>query len=400
MKKSELLNNDIELLIVRYLIGSVTERDLVQLQEWINENSENRRYFNELKDSWILSGSNKSISSIQTGESWNRFEQYITQNRFSLGLGLGFRSQGKVKFRNYLKLAASWLLIFGLCSFVTWWLSGRQKETTSAQTNRIIEISTPLGAKSLIRMPDSTLIWLNAGTTITYSQDYGHQTRTLNLKGEAYFEVGKDSIHPFIVNTDGIIIRALGTRFNVKAYPEEKTIYATLEEGIIDIQVKSIADKNERVLLKPKDKLIYHKETNETEKHIETSEDKINHKTTRPLKPKDINLLSNVRTELYTSWKDPRWIIYREPLSTLAPMLERRFNLKILFGDEQLKKYKFTGIIENETVDQILGALKLTAPLDYEINKDTIRLTLDVTSREEFKRIMTRDNKDLNQTKK
>ena len=115
-------------------------------------------------------------------------------------------------------------------------------------------------------------------------------------------------------------------------------------------------------------------------------------KSNRPVKPKDINLLSNVRTELYTSWKDPRWIIYREPLSTLAPMLERRFDLKIIFNDEQLKKYKFTGIIENETVDQILNALKLTAPLDYQINKDTIRLSLDLKSNKEFKRIMTNKN--------
>jgi ferric-dicitrate binding protein FerR (iron transport regulator) len=99
-----------------------------------------------------------------------------------------------------------------------------------------------------------------------------------------------------------------------------------------------------------------------------------------------------VRTELYTSWKDSRWVIYREPLSTLAPMLERRFNLKIIFEDEQLKKYKFTGIIENETVDQMLNALKLTAPLDYKTNKDTIRLTLDVSSNEAFKRSMTRKN--------
>ena len=187
-------------------------------------------------------------------------------------------------------------------------------------------------------------------------------------------------------------MRALGTRFNVKAYPEEKTISATLEEGKIDVRVISMADKNERVLLKPKDKLIYHKETKETEKYTESPEDKVSHEVNRTVKPKDINLLSNVRTELYTSWKDPRWIIYREPLNTLAPMLERRFNLKIIFDDEQLKKYKFTGIIENETVDQILNALKLTAPLDYEINKDTIRLTLNINSKEAFKRIMTRNN--------
>ena len=73
-------------------------------------------------------------------------------------------------------------------------------------------------------------------------------------------------------------------------------------------------------------------------------------------------------------------------------MLERRFNLKIIFDDEQLKKYKFTGTIENETIDQILNALRLTAPLDYQINKDTLRLTLDLNSREKFKKIMTRNN--------
>jgi ferric-dicitrate binding protein FerR (iron transport regulator) len=392
MEKSDLQNSDIELLIVSYLTGSIRERDLIKLNEWINASVKNMIYFNKLKDSWILSGGKDSDSSTHIEESWNKLRHKLTQNRFRSGLGVEIRSRDKVNYKKYFRLAASWLLIFGLGSSLTWWFSGRSKETITVSKNRTVEISTPLGARSVMRMPDSSLIWLNAGTTITYSQDYGQRTRTLNLKGEAYFKVAKDSAHPFIVNTDGIIVRALGTRFNVKAYPEEKTISATLEEGKIDISVISMADKNARVLLKPKDKLIYHKETNVTEKYIETPEDKILHEANRPVKPKDINLLSNVRTELYTSWKDLRWIIYREPLSALAPMLERRYNLKIIFDDEQLKKYKFTGIIENETVDQILNALKLTAPLDYKINKDTIRLTLDLNSKEEFRRIMTKDN--------
>jgi transmembrane sensor len=390
MEKSDLQNDYFELLIVSYLTGSITERELMQLDEWINANCGNMSYFNKLKDAWILSGGMNRESLKQTEESWNTLKNRLTQNR--LRLGFGSWSRDKVIFRKYLKLAASWLLIFGLGSAVTWWLSDRSKETITNISNGTIEISTPLGSRSMIKLPDSTQIWLNAGTTITYSQDYGRQTRTLNLDGEAYFKVAKDSLHPFIVNTEGIIVRALGTRFNIKAYTEEKTISATLEEGKIDIRVLSMADKDERVLLNPKDKLIYHKKTEETEQYIENAEYKVKHEGNRPVKLKDINLLSNVRTELYTSWKDPRWIIYREPLSTLAPMLERRFNLKIIFDDEQLKKYKFTGIIENETVDQILNALKLTAPLDYQINRDTIRLSLDLSSREEFKRIMTKDN--------
>ena len=275
MEKSDLQNNDIELLIVSYLTGSIRERELIKLNEWIHASVENMNHFNNLKDSWILSGGKDSDSLTYTEESWNRLKHKLTQNRFRLGSGVGIRSRDKANFKKYFKTAASWLLIFGLGSSLTWWFSGRSKEIITTGSDRTIEISTPLGARSMMRMPDSSLIWLNAGTTITYSQDYGQQTRTINLKGEAYFKVAKDSTHPFIVNTDGIIVRALGTRFNVKAYREEKTISATLEEGKIDISVISMADKNDRVLLKPKDKLIYHKETNVTEKYIDTPEDKI-----------------------------------------------------------------------------------------------------------------------------
>jgi transmembrane sensor len=390
MKKTEFINDDINLLIISYLTDSITGGDLVQLNKWINARNENRVYFNELKNSWILSGDKNRNSLTQTEESWNTIKNKLSHNR--LGLGLSLRSQENFNFKKYLKLAATWLLLFGLGSAVSWWIWGRPKEIANITLNRTIEISTPLGARSMIKMPDSTQIWLNAGTTITYSENYGQQSRELNLNGEAYFKVAKDSLHPFIVNTQGVVVRALGTRFNVKAYPGEKTISATLEEGKIDVKILSMTDKYERLVLKPKDKLIYHKETKETEKYIESSEDKVKPEGNRPVKVKDVNILSNVRTELYTSWKDPRWIIDREPLSTLAPMLERRFNLIIIFDDEQLKKYKFTGTIENETVDQIMAALRLTAPLDYKINKDTLRLTLNLNSKEEFKRIMTKKN--------
>lgn len=392
MEKSDVQNDKIDLLIAGYLTGSTDGEDLMKLEEWINASSENMNHFNNLKDAWIFSGIRNSESTKYTEESWNIFKNKLAGNRLVLGFGSEIRSREKVRFRKYLKLAASWLLIFGLGSSVTWWFTGRIKETKTSGQDRIIEVSTPLGARSMIKMADGSEIWLNAGTTITYGQDYGNLNRTINLTGEAYFKVAKDSTHPFIVNTQGIVIQALGTRFNVKSYPEEQTIATTLEEGKIDINVLSMADKNSRILLYPKDKLIYHKETNVTEKYSNSSEDNGKSEPGSRVKPKAIILQSNVRTELYSSWKDPRWIIYREPLSTLAPMLERRYNLRIIFNDEQLEKYKFTGIIENETVDQLFNALKLTAPLDYQINKDTIRLTLDISHRAEYKRIMKKDN--------
>jgi transmembrane sensor len=394
MKQSGLLKSDAELLIVRYLTGSIRETELEQLNEWISAGSDNLNFFNSIKDAWILSGVIDKKSFKNAEESWTTLKDKISSDKTNVDFGLifGSWSREKFSFKNCLKLAASWLLIFGLGAALSWILKGKPKETIAAVNKSAIEITTPLGSRTMVRMADSSKIWLNAGTTITYGQDYGLQTRTINLVGEAYFEVARDTLHTFIVNTEGIAVRALGTRFNVKAYREEKTISATLEEGKIDIRVLNLADKNQRVLLKPKEKLIYHKETMSTESYIESPEDIVKPEAKRPCNLKNINLLSDVRTELYTSWKDSRWIIYREPLSTLAPMLERRFNLKIVFEDEHIKKYKFTGIIENETVDQMLNALKMTAPIDYLINKDTIRLTMDINSKEAFKRSMTRNN--------
>jgi ferric-dicitrate binding protein FerR (iron transport regulator) len=392
MKKTELPANEYELLIVSYLTGSANDEELARLNEWTNLNSENMNHFNSLKNSWIISGGIGKASSDHSEESWNALVNKLGQNRLSNGFIFELESREKASLIKYLKLAASWLLFFSLGSALTWWISGSKKEKLVADSGKTIEITTPLGARSMIRMPDSTLIWLNAGSTIRYGQDYDQQTRTVELTGEAYFKVAKDTAHPFLVNAQGLIVRALGTRFNIKAYPEENTISAILEEGKIDVKVSGMAEDDARILLKPKDKLIYHKETKETEKYMENAEDKTAAKVTRPVIHKEVNLLSNVRTELYTSWKDPRWIFYREPLNTLAPMLERRFNLKIIFDDDQLKKYKFTGIIENETVNQILNALKLSAPLEYQINRDTIRLTLNLRSREEFRRIMIRNN--------
>ncbi len=383
MKKGENHIVDIEQILADYFTGCITEENLLKLDDWIKSSDENRAHFNSLKDAWIVSGTTTEISASNPDESWNTVKSKLTIT----GSDENPQLNRTIYLRKYLYKAASWLLIFGLGAAVTWFISGRVKPS-SVVSDRLVEISVPLGARSKILMPDSTEIWLNAGTFITYNQDYGQNNRTINLTGEAYFNVARDKRHPFIVKTQSVTVTALGTRFNVKAYPDEKTISATLEEGKIDVRVTNEIGSNERILLLPNDKFIYHKQTQLTEKYTESAEDKIISEGRRPIKHKNINVLSNVRTELYTSWKDSRWIIDRERLNTLAPLLERRFNLKFIFDDEQLKKYNFTGTIENETVDQILNALKLTAPLNYEMRRDTIFLFFDHRSNEEYNRIM------------
>jgi ferric-dicitrate binding protein FerR (iron transport regulator) len=338
-----------------------------------------------LKDSWIVSG-NKIISTSDLENSWSRFKE-----KLALSGDVEKVQEGKkIEMRKYLRLAASWILFFAMGSGLAWIISNNRRETSG----KIIEVAAPLGSRSVIKMPDGSRIWLNAGSTLTYNENYGRETRSLNLSGEAYFEVTKDRSHPFIVNTTELVVRALGTRFNIKAYPDEKTISATLEEGEIDVRILREGKEGKEVILKPKEKIVYFKEIDTSETFTENRDENViagsdsqNRQTTLR---KDVNVLTNVNTELYTSWKDPRWIIQGERLGSLTPMLERRFNLQIVFRNEELKEYKFSGTIENETVDQIMNALRLTAPLNYSISKDTISLTLNLDYKTEFGRIMTR----------
>jgi len=95
---------------------------------------------------------------------------------------------------------------------------------------------------------------------------------------------------------------------------------------------------------------------------------------------------SNVQTELATSWKDAQWIIADMSLELLATDMERRYNLNIRFDSDELKRYKFTGIFENETVEQILTALSMAAPVNYQMNKNNVTLILNKTAKEKFDR--------------
>lgn len=103
---------------------------------------------------------------------------------------------------------------------------------------------------------------------------------------------------------------------------------------------------------------------------------------------KEVVIKSNVKTELASSWKDSKWIISDEPMALFAENLERRYNLRISFNSEELKEYHFSGTFENETVDQILTALSLAAPVNYRFDKNHVVLTLNQKDKEKFSKVL------------
>jgi transmembrane sensor len=232
------------------------------------------------------------------------------------------------------------------------------------------EISTRNGSKTHVVLPDGTLVWLNAGSRITYDKDYGASIREISLTGEAFFDVARNAEKPFVIHTARIDIRVLGTRFNIRSYPTDKTTEATLIRGSIEVSIKD--RPSEKIILKPNEKLVV------------ANDDSTLHRNTagRGGGNADESLV-NIRKPTYepvtgaiveTSWVDNKLIFQDEDFGDLATSMERWYGVEIHFADPGLKEWHFTGSFQNETIQQALDAMKLTADFYYRIDGDRVTI--------------------------
>ena len=232
-------------------------------------------------------------------------------------------------------------------------------------------ITTPLGAKTRITLPDSTKIWLNAGSSLKYSNEFGSKNREVHLTGEAFFEVFQNPSILFLVKTSELTIKSYGTAFNVKSYPDEGTIETTLIEGSIGITRSSFGyKKKDEVVLEPNQRVVYYRKT-KAMRTMEEAEDMDDMPASSPpesTEQKTTYLISKgIDAKEFTSWIEGTIFISSETLLDLSVKLERKYNVRIHFENEALKSLRFTGSLENETVEQVIHAIGIAARIDYEI---------------------------------
>jgi ferric-dicitrate binding protein FerR (iron transport regulator) len=187
--------------------------------------------------------------------------------------------------------------------------------------------------------------------------------------------VTKNNKLPFNVRTDDLNIVAIGTEFNVKSYVDEGIIETTLVEGKISIhQNRQTKSKSTTlIVLEPHQKAVYVKEG-----QLLTIEDLKTVRHTKPevleLKRGIIYLAEQVDPVPDISWKDNRLILQGEEFSSLLIKLERKYDVKFNYATDNIKQFRFTGTLENETLTQVLDVIKLSAPVDYELDGKTVRI--------------------------
>ena len=222
------------------------------------------------------------------------------------------------------------------------------------------EIYTANGSRTHLSLPDGTRVWLNAGSRIDYGKNFGAvangvASREVRLTGEAFFDVAPDAHKPFIVHAKGLDIRVLGTSFNVKSYPSDKTTEATLIRGSIEVSISN--RPKDKIILKPNEKLVI-------------SNDDSLMKAPSPrrhaIRPESLLVISKPTYEQHsgemieTSWVDNKLIFQAEEFSDLARQMERWYGIAIHFDNPQLEQLQFTGSFEKETITQAMEALRFS----------------------------------------
>jgi ferric-dicitrate binding protein FerR (iron transport regulator) len=227
------------------------------------------------------------------------------------------------------------------------------------------------GSRTRSLLPDGTIVWLNAGSKLHYENDFNGSTREVRLEGEAFFDVVKQPGRPFIVHTSGIDIRVLGTAFNVKSYPEDKTVETTLYRGLVQVSRKDDS-KEKSIQLKPNEKLILPKEAANVEEKLSEEEAPLAKPTPASFIITHIDSTKKESERLETAWLYSRLEFRGDSFEELAHKLERWYNVTIVFADEKVKQLNVTGSFEKETVEQAFVGLKAAFPINYKINNREI----------------------------
>jgi ferric-dicitrate binding protein FerR (iron transport regulator) len=324
---------DISVLIVRNLEGLADSNEISQLVLWIESSEENRRYYENVKNIWDNSDRKINIDNIDSARAlknvYHRIHFTTSKRRFWL----------------YWQKIAAILILPLLIGSLLLVLKKPYKNIISSNEIVYNEIYAAYGTRSSLRLSDSTLVWLNAGSYLKYPVKFDNRNRKVFLKGEAYFEVESDISRPFLVETSALKIKAIGTKFNVNEYVSSPTSEVTLVTGRLVVNTSDLKnDFHFTSELNQNQHLVFNRLTKEGN-------------------------ISNEDTYKYISWKDGKLIFRSESLDKILTKLSLMFNVDIEIQGADLQQYRYHATFQNESFEEILKLLTLSAPIGYKEEK-------------------------------
>lgn len=333
--KMEERNSHIDELIAAFLSGGLDKEAREELEAWMSASEDNRRYFMQQQEIWFSTVQEEERMRYDADRAFEAFRQRVAEHRTLK------QPKRVIGWKSVFKYAAA-VLVVGLVSFFSY----QKGESNLKEALTQVEVEAPLGAQTRLRLPDGTLVVLNAGSRLVYPQDFGVDNREVELSGEGYFEVARNEKLPFHVQTPSLSVRVLGTKFNFRDYPNDEEAVVSLLEGKVALDNRLHAEAE--MILLPDEQVTLDKEEGRMRK-------------------------KSAKVREILEWTSGRLFFDEMPLPEVAKILERSYGVHITFATDSLRDFRFYGSFSRseQGIKDILQALVKTGKVRYtQTNKE------------------------------
>lgn len=309
------------------MLGEATEEERRLVESWINSDVANKKQYEDFKIIWEESKRFAAISTVDEDAAWQRFKSKINQPKQNAVIRT-------MRPTSWLRIAAFFIVMMGAGYFGYKLFSEKPVRNIEVASHETILIDT---------LPDGSVVTMNKNSSIDYPSKFKGDTRTIALKGEAFFKVTPNKQKPFIIHVNDVTIKVVGTSFNVRSVNG-------VTEVIVETGIVQVSRKNKTVELRPKEKLKVAQQDSTLEKDKEEE-------------------------KLYNYYRSKQFVCDGTPLWKLVEILNEAYDTTIVIDNPKLRNYRLTTTFDNESLDRILEIITETFG-DIKLIKEKDRIIL------------------------
>ena len=319
--------------IIDIVTGNVDQKQKENMLRDIDSNGgEDKQAYEKVKVAWAFASSSKKMPEYELEKLFIELQSRKVS-----------ASQNKQRiFNTFYKYVAILVIAIGVTAIIRFY-NGFEISETKISELTYTTIETGHGQVSKVILPDSSVVWLNSETKLSYNNKYSISNRDLRLEGQAYLEVTKNEDVPLVVVCNGLLVRVLGTKFDVDAYPFEDQFQVVLESGSVELLNAEVSSFS--YSLKPGELAQYYKES------------------------KDVDI-SDVDISKVAMWRDGYLIFESTPMEDVIKKLELKFDVEVIVKDSGVYKSVFNATFKDEGLKEILDFIEYSCPIKYELIKD------------------------------
>ena len=320
-----------EEVLAAYLRGELNAAEAAAVEAWYDASAANRKLLGEVYYILYVNDRINDTAGIDVERSLRQFKR-----RMHAGRRISLR---RIAVRAAAAAAVAVILLAG----------GVTTVSLSKRLAQPLTVITHLGERSQVVLPDGTKVWLNSASSVEYVAPFFSRERRVKMDGEAYFEVQHDAQAPFVVSTNGLDIKVLGTRFNIRNDDSDHRITTVLLEGAVTADTRE--HRCAPIRLRPAQQLVY-----DTRKG-------------------EMRLTDCTSAEASISWIDGRLHFDRSTFAEIVAELKRYYNVDVHFTDASLRNERFSGDFHVEDgIYHIMSVLQLTYKFTYKVVGNDIEI--------------------------